>query len=158
MAMTARSIENNKKEEFGVMLSNKSVLVMPDDKSKIDNTQPEDYGYSWENGILVDPVSKKTLDVVGTIHTHFAEWGDNTPSDGDRYYFSKNTPNKPYLTMGHDGNIYGEYANRVNGVPISNQIGWKQFNPGIINFETITKGFPLIEYLQFYMKNINKSK
>ena len=158
MAMAARSLENNKKEEFGVMLDNKSVLVMPNDKSATNNNQPEYYGYSWKNGNLVDPVSGKTLNVTGTIHTHFAEWGDNTASDDDRYYFSKNTPNKPYLTMGHDGNIYGEYANRINGVPISNQIDWKQFSPGKINLQTITTGFPLIEYLQFYMKNINKSK
>lgn len=163
--MFNQSASNNYREQFGAILKS-SVLVLPDSKNTQSETIPEDYGYQWKNGNLVDPVSKTTLDVVATIHTHLAPWADATPSADDQKYFSRRTPNKPYLTMGNDGKVYGNYGkwsiNKDGKYHISDiqttQIAFDRGGVLRVTNGAVIKSFALREYLQWYMKNVAKIK
>jgi hypothetical protein len=139
---------------------------MPDYKSTQSNNQPEYYNYKWENGNLFDPLTKSTLSVDATIHTHLAPWGDSEPSQDDQEYFALKTPNKPYLTMGHNGNIYGNYSKwpiakdgkyHISDIQ-STQIAFDRGGVVRVTNGAIMKSFPLREYLKWYMKNVAKIK
>ncbi len=163
--MFNQSMNNNYREQFGV-ITDKSVLVLPDNNNTQSEVIPEDYGYKWKKGNLFDPVTKKTLSVVATIHTHLAPWGDATPSFDDQKYFPLKTPNKPYLTMGNDGKVYGNYGKwsigkdgKYHTSDIQNtQIAFDRGGVPRVTNGAIMKSFSLREYLQWYMKNVAKIK
>ncbi|MBK8787003.1 MAG: hypothetical protein IPN43_11045 [Chitinophagaceae bacterium] len=157
--MYNQSISNNYREQFAIILT-KSVLVLPDSKNSQSEVIPENYGYTWKDGNIVDPVTGKTLEVVATMHTHLIPSGyDPMPSYDDQRYSAKRMPNKPYLTMGHDGKIYGFYGRwqaAKDGLYYSRDIKTFQISftrsPLPINNATVTKDFQLRNYLVNYMK------
>jgi RHS repeat-associated protein len=113
--MFSVSKSNNNREELGAIME-KGVLVLPDNKNKKDETIPENYGYSWNNGKLVDPVSRASLSILGTIHTHLDKSsGDPGPGIEDAEYFGQNTPYKAFMTMGWDGVVHGDYSSYSKG-------------------------------------------
>lgn len=109
-----RMVKNSIKkdvEEFAAVTKD-GVLITPDYKNKELNSNVDNYGYSFENGNLKDK-DGTIFQTEATIHTHFAKDTYPEPSGrdawgiGDIQTFSKATPNKPFLTMGRDGYIYG---------------------------------------------------
>jgi RHS repeat-associated protein len=112
--MYNRSKSNRNREEFGAIMKN-GVLVLPDSKNGDHDTNVEEYGYKWTNGNLFDPVAGKIDKIVGTIHTHLAPNGDSDPSIEDVNTFAKVTPNKFFLTIGHDEKVHGAFSNLSNG-------------------------------------------
>ncbi|MBK7885182.1 MAG: hypothetical protein IPJ81_16370 [Chitinophagaceae bacterium] len=155
--MFLQSISNNYREEFGVILKN-SVLVLPSYKNTSSESTPENYGYSWKDGNIYDPVSKTTLSTIATIHTHLNPdpYYYNAPNGADQAYFSSKTPNKPFLTMAKNGYVYGMYGKYVNGVAETKEIAFDRGGIPRVTNTAIMKNFALREYLQWYMKNIAK--
>ena len=158
--MYKQSINNNYREVLAIVLEN-SVLVLPDYKNTSTESTPENYGYSWKDGNIYDPVTQTTFITVATIHTHLKpdKYYFNAPNGADQTYFGSNTPNKPYLTMAKDGYIYGNYGAKKNGVLQSTQISFNRA-AGVerITNSMVMKSFALRGYLQWYMKNVAKIK
>ena len=123
-------------EEFGVITDN-GVLVLPSYKNDNSEATPENYGYSWQNGDIIDPVSKKTQSTLGTIHTHpDPKGGDATASIFDIQYFSSKTPNKVFIVMGYDGNLrtYRAYGqSKYDGIILPPIGGIKPTIQGLMN-------------------------
>jgi hypothetical protein len=144
---------------------NSGVLVLPDSKNLDNESKVQDYGYDWKNGNLFDPVTKKVLSIIGTIHTHLSPNGDPTPSytgrGNDVFTFTTNTPNKPFLTMGYDGKLYGEYGTwpaRSDGTYHTADVNYSsiRFDSFNINVRTILDGGNLIDFLKRYMNYVLK--
>ena len=163
--MYNKSKANNNREEFGAIMNN-AVLVLPDGLNGSGESKVQDYGYDWRNGNLFDPVTNKVDDIIATIHTHLSRSnGDPTPSFTDKandvYTFTYNTPNKPFLTMGWDGKLYGDYGSWLPGKDGRYHTG--EINYSIIRFDsfnitnkTILDGGDLIDFLKRYMKAVLK--
>jgi RHS repeat-associated protein len=108
---------NSKKkgvEEFAALTKNGGALVTPDYKNDKTECNPVTrYGYSFKDGNIVD-ADGKTFNTEATIHTHYGDY-DPEPSgtqtgEGDLETLSRYTPNKPILTMGGDGKVYGVFG------------------------------------------------
>lgn len=98
------------REQLGV-IQGKGVLVLPDYLNNKSTSLFKEYGYDIKNSKFTDPINKLTSNVIATIHSHYAGGGyDDTPGFDDQKTFPLITPNRPYLTMGHDGNVYGNYG------------------------------------------------
>ena len=94
------SQRGEKKEEMGI-ITDKGVLVVPDYKNDKRSVDPEQYGYSWNNGNIKD-ADGNLFNTLGTIHTHPDPTGDATTNSYDIQYFGERTPNKVFMVMGHD--------------------------------------------------------
>lgn len=106
------------REQFAV-IGDKSVLVLvlPDYKNDNTTSKVEEYGYSFKDSKLVDPITNSSYSTLATIHTHQdglnGEWGFIAPPGfDDNKYFPRKTPNVPYFTMAYDHNLYGNVGNR----------------------------------------------
>jgi len=115
------------REQFAV-IGDKSVLVLPDYKNDNTTSKIEEYGYSFKNSRLVDPITNLSFSTLATIHTHQddldGEWGFIAPPGfDDNKYFPHKTPNVPYFTMAYDYNIYGKIGNRdgTHNIELSNR-------------------------------------
>jgi RHS repeat-associated protein len=142
--MYDKSIANNNKEEFGVIMKN-GVLVLPDSKNKQDENIPESYGYTWANGKLYDPIGKANLSILGTIHTHLDKnSGDPSPSSEDVGYFARRAPYKPILTMGYDHQVHGVYSYYTPGSSVPSYSVIDSFlKPGGLTLEDLLGGYDL---------------
>ena len=138
------------REEFGVIMK-KGVLVTPDYKNEGDESEPDQYGYSWKNGKLVDAVDGKSKNILGTVHTHLSPNGDATPSGRDVITFATNTPYKMFMTIGNDGKTHTDYAYYLPGdgpnSPHYTVIDSYIKTNGLTN-EELLKGFDLISEIQ----------
>jgi hypothetical protein len=144
--MYNNSKANGNREESAVVSKN-GVLVLPDYKNTDHEIKLDDYHYdNWKNGNLVDPVSGKTIDVLGTIHTHLTPNGDATPSDQDVYTAASKMPYKIFMTMGKDGNVYADYTDpKASGYYMMNKYmknGSQLTNADLLN------GYDLISVLE----------
>ena len=98
------------KEVGGFLLSNGSVLVLPDYNNDSRTTKMDAGGYTLNNRLLTK--GKERFTVVAQVHTHQDTSGEASPSVylidsyGDLGY-SKNNNSLPVFTIGHDGRIYG---------------------------------------------------
>jgi hypothetical protein len=96
-------------------------LVTPDYKNSPNECNPfTRYGYDTEEGNIVD-AEGNTFETDGTLHTHYGIGSDkdNLPDPfpsgitwgaGDLETLSNRTPNKPIMTMGWDGKVYGVFG------------------------------------------------
>ncbi|NLN49693.1 MAG: hypothetical protein GX154_11540 [Clostridiales bacterium] len=86
------------------------------------------HGYRFDESTYFDPVTGKSNDYIGTIHTHQNKSNSSAgPSlyheKGDEYFATWITPLKPVMIMGYDLNLYGVIGNKFNGyVHIDNSI------------------------------------
>lgn len=88
------------REEFAI-IGKKSVLVMPDYLNNGDSLFDE-YGYSFENGNLIDGVTGKQFNTLGTIHVHLNGSGQSgymVNSFGDMGFGHSQTPGKPVFVF-----------------------------------------------------------
>ena len=98
------------KEVGGFLLSNGSVLVLPDYNNDSRTMKMDAGGYTLNNRLLTK--GKERFTVVAQVHTHQDTSGEASPSVylidsyGDLGY-SKNNNSLPVFTIGHDGRIYG---------------------------------------------------
>ncbi len=147
--MYNKSKENNNKEEFGIIMVN-GVLVLPDSKNIDGEANPEAYLYTFKEGKFYDPIEKTKRNLLATIHTHLGDWGDPEPSPGDQLKFGKETPNKFFLTIGHDERIYAFKASILPGEHrVTNADASKYLKPGgYLKFGDLKEGFNLIQALQ----------
>ena len=158
--MYNNSKANGNREEFGV-ITKKGVLVTPDYKNTAGESSPTKYGYTFKNGNIVDPLTNSQISTVATIHTHLSPGGDPMPSFTDQENLSLNTPNKPFLTFGNDGNIYGNYGTWPVGTDgkyhtsdiKTYNINFKYYG---INNSSILNGFDLSGFLQEYMQKVTQ--
>ena len=101
-------------EEMGVITDN-GVLVLPSYKNGKKDSKIEEYGYTFEKGKIVDPVSGGKISFSGTIHTHptletdlqgnvIHSWMG--PSREDYTYFGNNTPNIPFYVITADRRVH----------------------------------------------------
>jgi hypothetical protein len=61
-------------------------------------------------------VTKSRTEVLGTIHTHQLELDNGpsaSPSREDLSKFPRETPNKPFITMGWDGKLHAAQGNKA---------------------------------------------
>jgi hypothetical protein len=103
------------REQLAVIGDN-TILVLPEYLNDNTTSEVKKYGYKFENGQLMDIVTKSTFSTLATIHTHQddlqGEWGYIAPPGvHDDIYFTHHTPNKPYFTMGYDNRIHGSMGN-----------------------------------------------
>jgi hypothetical protein len=110
-------------EVFGVIMS-KGILILPDYLNGATTSNIEKYGYVFNKGKVFDIVTNKHLNLIATIHSHpvyVADCGScPAPSGDDISKFTKETPNKPFFTMGYDGKIHGNRGpNELNTVEIN---------------------------------------
>lgn len=105
----------NSREQLGFLLP-KGVLVLPEYKNEQTTSYVDDYGYKIKNSTVFDPVTKKSMPQLGTIHTHPVKMdkASAAPSIEDVRYFSRVMPNVPFMTMGWDMKIH-----MVMGTPAS---------------------------------------
>ena len=111
------------------------------------------YGYKAKDGNIMD-ADGNTYISLATIHTHYSTGVDPQPSginwgEGDLETFAQKTPNKPILTMGNDGKIYGVLGNYGNDGKL--KWGWLPSN-GKIKIKDILNGkslIPVISGLSF---------
>ncbi len=130
------------KEQFGIIMA-KSVLVTPDYKNESTESSPVQYGYKFEGGKILDPVSNSYLTVIGTIHSHPLNMGQGSqkpsvwgPYGSDVITHTHNFPNKPFLTMGWDKAIYGAIGNQ-------NGWSWIEFPVEVKTVDQLLKGYDL---------------
>jgi RHS repeat-associated protein len=111
------------REEAGV-ITNDGTLVFPNWKNNTKTSYIQDYNYSFENGKLLDPVTKLKISFSGTIHTHptLETLPDGTiqhawmqPSGEDYAYFREHTPNIPFYVITADGVVHGNIQRRPTG-------------------------------------------
>jgi hypothetical protein len=110
------------REQLAVIGDN-TVLVLPEYLNNNTTSAVREYGYKFENGQLIDIVTKSIFSTLATIHTHQddqqGEWGYVAPPGvHDDIYFTRHTPNKPYFTMGYDNYIHGSIGNSAGLHPI----------------------------------------
>lgn len=130
-------------EVFGA-ITKKGVLVLPDYKNDATTSEVEDYGYKFTNGNLYDPVSKGTIGLLGTIHTHGLKLDGGpsaAPSLQDINKFTRATPNKPFMTMGWDGQVHGAMGDKSGYSKI-------QLPKGYSTVSDLLKGASLIQLLK----------
>jgi hypothetical protein len=78
------------------------VLVLPDYKNSIGSADPGDYGYSFKNGNLQDPLTGKAFATIGTVHSHPEGSGPSTyvvKGYGDLGMAAFGTPGKPVFVL-----------------------------------------------------------
>ena len=96
-------------EEMAIVTKDK-IFVLPNFLNTPNEAKVEEYGYSWDNGNLIDNITKKKIPTETTIHTHPGkkEYDDGwaRPSSEDKRYFGTYTPNKAFHVLGYDGIIY----------------------------------------------------
>ena len=154
--MVLVSLVNSAREIFGVIMKD-GVLVLPHNMNNPNNSYVEKYGYKWQNGNLKDAVTGKMLAVLGSVHTHLNSAGDPEPSFisstgwGDVGYFAKKTPNKAFMTIGHDGKVYAMYANFKQGdkVPTMHDITY-YLKPDGLTVVQLLAGYDLIAVIRQY--------
>lgn len=98
----------NNREQLGFLLP-KGVLVLPEYKNEQTTSYVDEYyGYIIKNSTVFDPVTKKSIRQLGTIHTHPVKLdkASASPSIEDVRYFSRLMPNVPFMTMGWDMQIH----------------------------------------------------
>ena len=148
------------KEQLGLILK-EGVIVLPDYKNEPTESKFVEYGYDITDSKFKDPVDKSSKSILATIHSHPDKGGEPTPSFDDQKTFPSHTPNKPYLTMGYDGDLYGMYGSwnkhqdgkyYISDIK-NNNIDFKHY--GISN-KSIQSGFMLREFLQEYIKLVLK--
>ncbi len=137
-------------ETFGA-LTKRGILVLPSYKSKKHTYTLTDYGYSTQNGNVVD-ASGKIFNTLGTAHTHPRGGGPSTYNGRgylDAGFAGFNTPYKPVYVFRMGG------ENAINFIMASPKLSRK--NPAIIfymtnnypsaNLSNLLKGqFSLIQY------------
>jgi RHS repeat-associated protein len=135
------------KEEMGVIM-NKGVLVLPSWDNIESESKVEEYGYTWGNGNLKDPVTTKTLSVLATMHTHPNPEGDMSASIEDIMYFSLVTPNKPFFVLSDNQKIssyMGLEGGYYNGIRLPDP----SHNGASFNLNGLVFGhYPLINILK----------
>ncbi|OYQ51265.1 hypothetical protein CHX27_00385 [Flavobacterium aurantiibacter] len=97
--------------EQNAIIGDKSVLVLPDYL----NTESEgsigtEFGYSYKNGNLQDPITGKQFNTLGSIHAHSNGSGPSyyTVSGwGDLGFAAKAIPNKPVFVMQNEKGVDG---------------------------------------------------
>jgi RHS repeat-associated protein len=108
------------KEILGFIFSD-GVATAPYENNKAnDGSLSNTPGWSMEfgedgNTYLRSPNYTHDKPIIGTIHTHNAEFNEGEvtkPSDADAISFTKKTPNKPFFVIENDGKIYGQVGNR----------------------------------------------
>ena len=103
------------REEAAFILSDKSVLVLPDYKNNFNTSGFEIYGYHFtrEGQLTKDG---KNFKIIAQIHTHQA--GNSKPSvkgfGGNDDTISRNMGTKPVFTIGRDGYIHGILSDQNN--------------------------------------------
>jgi hypothetical protein len=142
------------REQFAVM-GDKNVLVIPDYKGEIDTSSDiRDYGYSFKDGNLQDPITGKSFKTVATVHTHP---GGDTPSTysgtgsfGDLGFATNHTPNKPAFVLQNNANravsfLIGESGSTRDANKIWTFYPVTKNNPNI-NINSIMVNTSLINY------------
>ncbi len=150
--------ERNDREQLCV-INEKGALVLPEYKNTREHAYVEEYGYSIIDGKLADPMTERIYDFLATIHSHNHDpMADNTPSTytgkgyGDLGYMAEHAPGKLFMTIGHNGGIYG-YVGKYNskGIPEYRDTGINQ----ITNYEAARKT-GLIAILKFNQPALTK--
>lgn len=106
------------REVAGVVLSNKSVLVLPDYKNDNETSYVGAYGYEIIDGRTLTKGNER-LSIIGQVHTHQDK---SLPAEasfytGDGYGdmgFSLYNNSLPVFTMGHDGKLHGIRGYGIN--------------------------------------------
>lgn len=106
------------REIAGFVLSNKSVLVLPDYKNDNETSYVGAYGYEIIDGRTLIKGNER-LSIIGQVHTHQNE---SLPPEasffiGDGYGdmgFSLYNNSLPVFTMGHDGKLHGIRGYGIN--------------------------------------------
>lgn len=107
-------------EEAAAILKD-GVLVFPSYNNNSTTANPEAYGYSFEDGNLVDAVDGKVKDLVAMVHTHPDKGGEASPSylnlggGSDASFGGKNIPGKMNFVFGHDNYLRGITADSGTG-------------------------------------------
>lgn len=112
----------------------KQTLYLPDYKNDYSTSEHETLGYLFKGNKIYDPVSGTNKTLSFSIHTHLSlyngrPWGDDNPSDADKYTYGRLTPNIPFITIGAK-NIWGDFASwkpRTNGTYNRNDLNWTTF-------------------------------
>jgi RHS repeat-associated protein len=107
---------NKVNREQLAVIKNENVLVLPEYLNNNTTAKTTEYGYIFKDSKLFDPVTNSESSMLATIHTHQddldGKWGFVAPSGfEDDIFFTYNTPNIPYFTMGYDKKIYGKIGN-----------------------------------------------
>ena len=139
----ARMWNNTQKtgnEEMGV-ITNNGVLVLPSWNNGPKDAKVEEYGYSFEKGKLVDPVTEKGMSFSGTAHTHptlektekgIINHSWMGPSAEDYDYFREHTPNTPFYVISADGVVHGKIPRVPDGSNPVNFGGKKRYIEDIV--------------------------
>jgi hypothetical protein len=134
----------NKHEILG-LIGNDGVLVLPDYKNNSTTSETDGVGYKISNSKVIDPITKKTFSILGTIHTHPLKFeldpSSAGPSREDISVLTTKTPNKPFLSMGWDGKIHAAIGNKNEYKPIELPKGYNKVSD-------ILNGASLIELLK----------
>ena len=125
------------KEELAIMTKGGGALVTPDYKNTTSSCSPfEFYNYSFDKKGNILDAEGNSFSAVGSIHTHPYDKGassDNQPDPypsgtnwgaGDLETFSLVTPNKPAMTMGWDGKVYGVFGSYKNNSGNNSDLKW----------------------------------
>ncbi|HEX8575905.1 MAG TPA: hypothetical protein VF677_06385 [Flavobacterium sp.] len=98
------------REQVGV-IGDKGVLVLPDYKnSGASGSIGKEFGYSFKNGNLQDPLTGKSFNTIGTVHAHLSGSEPSTYTGdgwGDLGVASMVTPNKPVFVMQNEKGVNG---------------------------------------------------
>jgi hypothetical protein len=140
-------------EVMGAILNN-GVLVLPDYLNDATTSETSNVGYNLSNGTIHDPLSKRNIPLLATIHTHQLDLGDNGASDPpsyeDRILLRFKTPNKPYLTMGSSGLLYARWGDKFNDGEILLPKGYQ-------TVKDLLRGASLINLFKSNLKKSSKS-
>jgi hypothetical protein len=129
-----RRIYNNTqktgKEELAIFTKGGGALVTPDYKNTTTSSSPfEFYNYSFDKKGNIFDAEGNSFAAVGSIHPHPDKNGEQQPSGtnwgtGDLETFSLVTPNKPIMTLGWDGKVYGVFGSYKNNSGYSKDLNW----------------------------------
>jgi RHS repeat-associated protein len=160
----SRMVSNTQKtgnEEMGAILNN-GVLVLPSYLNDKGESKYSEYGYSFNNGNLVDGVSGKELNTVALTHTHP---GGSGPSgfNGDGSFMAANMPNKPnYVFMMNEGKTSISFIISNGTRPYSDKkggfTGYMSFHAPFMTYKNVTSGNPQYSLRVLTKQNINAMK
>ena len=150
--------------ESMAILTNKNVIVMPDYKNDSHEINLSDYGYSINNGNIID-ANRNKYNTIATVHTH----PDGSPpsthdiySYGDLGFAAYSTPYKPVYVLQMGKNQISFIVSKPNNNKTYMDIVYRPFfltnEYPRANIRNLLKGnFSLIQYTKSnnFIKSLN---